>query len=1294
MAVAGRMPHPFQLPAVKTGNDLITFFKEDAVNYLFQEDPNKKGATVKIDGINLAIKVVGDVDGKRMAFDPGSLNPLDVQGLTADNVGQRYKEGHGLIGISTQVIDVFETVLSDIQRELEILGLWNDPSYYLNLEYVKSGKSNIIGYEGVSTNFLVLHNISQFYEKVTSDPTKMSRSGAERPLVLNPKKGVEEPTKAKSRIVELSDTQRNALDSLIQKVNEANSDFQVYTSFPVQQKQADRASIIKNIDSALNSSFPIEITKSPEQFSEDQMNYFNDLLCGTLEDCLRRAVNPIGQSVKTIQYGTVPVEKKDLYFDIIIEGKAIDEIISVGNPDAGAHAKMLIDMAAIWHATRLLGNAILPAFTSELGDVENHEGIVLYDKERFGVPEVKIVGEFLVDVVLYSPFSKRYKGPKQLKEGMAGSETIVLFPGAFKPPHKGYLETIRDIGIGWDKLYMIIGTGGTKTKTVGGEKIKIPKRTIHGEAITSDVSKTLFRKYFEDAGIGNYSLIDIKQGEQHFYVDKNGNEKSMTATPLTKVLDIIKGGEAGQTYVLLTIDEEAGRFKYILESQKDKIPEGVEIVVKEIEKQPEEDLGQVLHGTELRAAIESGDLETFKKYVPETSLRDAEQIFAYLGGKKKVSEQILDTVESLLAELDYQKQSKRIKTHAKRRNKLVGRGKQKPGPPYTKKPPKKRSKSGPPGFAAAEEAIENEDAEILDEEAIEETSSMAAGNVAGYAGGIGDEDDEDDKKPSLIREEPKDDTKITKEGLLRLVEQELEEIDDDFDFEEWERKTNPFADLPKPELPLKRREWTPSQQEPVNPYMGWTPRMPHPITRGEYLDPSKFGADDPIDLIDWESFRKDTALGDISPDLKADPAGTYKGYYLRNPVTGERDFSKPAPRTKSSGEASEFKIIDNIRSDIFDSYSSPTKGANYRAWVDRVGKEKYETEILPQIQYLLRNVDVSYNPNLRGTDAMAFSGNEIQFGTKGFEQLQSKAPEVKREIHDTFAHELSHIIDQNFEYNLSRQQAPLLKQLIDPVKLRSREFTRPTGDPPTYIRKMVSPELGKHIVKPQETRGYALGLRDRLEQTTGRTKFTADDVQTLCTVRSPSRRGHPLHGKVVELDPLGGAMNPALNCGTPEKNQSTADILNKIVKVDQPSQTARIAESNNKLVINKSKLKKIIEEEMSATALAASGGIINDVANMLRDLFLNYAVQMRQETGQELEARQLQKQQQDMIAAQQQTIEDKKEDEEDTMQRNRWSAAAALGRARKGLTENKEDKEFIDDVMSYLLKKPGVNLND
>jgi hypothetical protein len=96
----------------------------------------------------------------------------------------------------------------------------------------------------------------------------------------------------------------------------------------------------------------------------------------------------------------------------------------------------------------------------------------------------------------------------------------------------------------------------------------------------------------------------------------------------------------------------------------------------------------------------------------------------------------------------------------------------------------------------------------------------------------------------------------------------------------------------------------------------------------------------------------------------------------------------------------------------------------------------------------------------------------------------------------------------------------------------------------------------------------------------------------------------------------------------------------------------------------------------------------------LRDLFLNYAVQMRQETGQELEARQLQKQQQDMIAAQQQTIEDKKEDEEDTMQRNRWSAAAALGRARKGLTENKEDKEFIDDVMSYLLRKPGVSLDD
>ncbi len=64
-------------------------------------------------------------------------------------------------------------------------------------------------------------------------------------------------------------------------------------------------------------------------------------------------------------------------------------------------------------------------------------------------------------------------------------------------------------------------------------------------------------------------------------------------------------------------------------------------------------------------------------------------------------------IENRLNERNYQKDSEAIKTHSKRKKKLVGKGKNKTkAAPFTKKASMKRAKSAPPGFGALSEEPE------------------------------------------------------------------------------------------------------------------------------------------------------------------------------------------------------------------------------------------------------------------------------------------------------------------------------------------------------------------------------------------------------------------------------------------------------------------------------------------------------------------------------------------------------------------------------------------------------------
>ena len=77
------------------------------------------------------------------------------------------------------------------------------------------------------------------------------------------------------------------------------------------------------------------------------------------------------------------------------------------------------------HAARMLGNEMLKALTSPMGDVINHEGVVLRDEEAFGTTKpVKITGEFIIGGTA-SDFQKASGAPVIMKEQEEDEDPVV-----------------------------------------------------------------------------------------------------------------------------------------------------------------------------------------------------------------------------------------------------------------------------------------------------------------------------------------------------------------------------------------------------------------------------------------------------------------------------------------------------------------------------------------------------------------------------------------------------------------------------------------------------------------------------------------------------------------------------------------------------------------------------------------------------------------------------------------------------------------------------------------------------
>ena len=463
---AGHMAHPFDLGWVDTGSNLLDFFKKAKT---FVE---KKGAgAVKIDGVNVSFKVVETPRGHEFAVDRGSLKPIDIDGITMSRIDDRFPEGHGMRPAIRTLLTILNETLPTIKKELEELGMWDNPTLFLNTEYVE-GTTNVTEYD---ENFLAIHGLNQFYHKIHS------RSGQERP-------GAERPEGVKAPSVE-APYDPSVMDVLIKKLNPIANDygFQVYGSVPTERVEDS------DIDFSRTLSEPFTV-----RISDDRE------ITKSLEEWLSEASNPRYKTVKLKSGKKTHPLHKELYKSILDGSIPIVDLIEDADAEAAIYGAIMM------HATRMLGNDILRGLTSPMGDVVNHEGVVMRDEKLFGPNPVKITGEFILGGMVSGFQADTSLNEEDDEEEfvinpmddpeldieiededadpVGPSKIIAIVPGAFKPPHKGHLAMVEEYADEADEVVILISAPlKSGRKLENGREIKAEDSQRIWELMTSDI---------------------------------------------------------------------------------------------------------------------------------------------------------------------------------------------------------------------------------------------------------------------------------------------------------------------------------------------------------------------------------------------------------------------------------------------------------------------------------------------------------------------------------------------------------------------------------------------------------------------------------------------------------------------------------------------------------------------------------------------------------------------------------------------------------------------------------------
>lgn len=550
------MWHPFDLDYVKNGKDLLKVFQTKVIEYL-----NQFNSSIKIDGINGPIRLITNEEGEReFAIDRLSTAPLDVRGVTADRLRERFEKavlqaldtdeeitiplhklvamginledlkvgtiltithrkknkkvtvkkitsGHGFVNDGTVALDVLNAALraapQEMERILKVLGMWDDTTICLNNDIVHEsskdgGQVNAVKYD---EDFIAFHGLNQIY---TPEGKRVR----------------------KFKEIRISDEQKRALTDLVNVINEHN---------PVDGFRA-----LSPFDTvALKGDLDIDYSEALGTIVEIKMDDQN-AIAKSIEQWLNdsKIKNPSYDGKYTFVDGKVrSYFSKDNYVALIPdqgeEQYSVRQLLSQeAHPEITEEDYYNFASGAIfYHATRLLGRAVLKTLVnkSKVGNeaLTSHEGVVMRSKAIFGVDNpIKITGDFIRDGMAGGIAKKMVKEsmkdtpPQEIGDeeeeqtipSSNGNKTVAIMPGSFKPPHKGHLLMAEHLsGIADEVLIFVSAPMGAKRL--------LP---FSGAEVTYDKAIDLWRLLLKGAS-GNIKLVETN---------------SPSPSPITALMDL------------------------------------------------------------------------------------------------------------------------------------------------------------------------------------------------------------------------------------------------------------------------------------------------------------------------------------------------------------------------------------------------------------------------------------------------------------------------------------------------------------------------------------------------------------------------------------------------------------------------------------------------------------------------------------------------------------------------------------------------------------------------------------
>jgi hypothetical protein len=574
---AGHMAHPFDLDYVKTGQDLLNFFTDKVPAYLKTNDPH-----IKTDGVNVSFKLISKSDfygeeKREFAVDRGSKKAIDIEGITLDRIGERFAEGHGMRPAITDLLTALNATLESgtIDEELKTLGMWDNQDYFLNTEYVKEEDGKPVNVIAYGEDFIAFHGVNEFFMKPSPKGKSMSRKSKEVA-----------PTKNSSA----------ALASFTNKVRRYARNYMVYG--PDDTKAGQRKGTSINFDSALSEKITIFLSEGSET---------TDTVGGWLRKSNTK--NPFAATIVLADGRKMGAMSKHVYFSLVLENMPVSELLGGMEGDKQQMAIDSINGAVFYHATRLLGKAVLESLYASFGGhtADKHEGIVMRSNEAFGVSfPIKITGDFIYTGAGGTISQKMAKEEPAVEAGI--KRKIAVFPGAFKPPHRGHMDVVEHFAGIADQVVILISP--------------LSRKTPAGKEINKSVSEKIWQIYIDAKGIGNKVSIG----------------SSPYNSPVQASFEVLKGNvpdfvpQAGDLIIPVASDKpdkggkpDYTRFLKFHEGLPDMVPGVVPANIEEyFYKAPSEG---ALSAGDFRAALDTG--EGLKAFLP-TSV-SAQEVFEALG---------------------------------------------------------------------------------------------------------------------------------------------------------------------------------------------------------------------------------------------------------------------------------------------------------------------------------------------------------------------------------------------------------------------------------------------------------------------------------------------------------------------------------------------------------------------------------------------------------------------------------------------------------------------------------------